>query len=163
MNIFLGLIGVHEFFFILIFPCTNIFFVLCPPPHKFSNGPSLSHFSFFFCTKIRVYTTQSLQKRENRHLYLCKISMEKKNWKGITVIWSGRNWVKEPLQHKTLHVENSTRPPNHMNSVKQYQAWACTDQTLTESTEQRCSLLVKKCIQLFSLIKCYPNIFLMSF
>ena len=121
MNIFLGLIGVHEFFFILIFPCTNIFFVLCPPPHKFSNGPSLSHFIFFFfCTKIRVYTTQSLQKRENRHLYLCKISMEKKNWKGITVILSGRNWVKEPLWHKTLHVENSTRPPNHMNSVEQY-------------------------------------------
>ena len=64
--------------------------------------------------------TQSLQKRENRHLYLCKISMEKKNWKGITVIWSGRNWVKEPLWHKTLHVENSTRPPNHMNSIEQY-------------------------------------------
>ena len=43
---FLGLIGVHEFFFHLIFPCANIFFVLRPsphppPPHKFSNGPSL--------------------------------------------------------------------------------------------------------------------------
>ena len=29
---FLGLIGVHEFFFHLIFPCANIFFVLHPPP-----------------------------------------------------------------------------------------------------------------------------------
>ena len=42
MNIFLGLIGVHNFFFHLIFPCANIFFVLRPHPHKFSNGPSLS-------------------------------------------------------------------------------------------------------------------------
>ena len=44
MNIFLGLIGVHEFFFHLIFPCANIFFVLRlpPPPHKFSNGPSFN-------------------------------------------------------------------------------------------------------------------------
>ena len=33
MNIFLGLIGVHEFFFHLIFPCANIFFVFRPPPH----------------------------------------------------------------------------------------------------------------------------------
>ena len=28
-------------FFHLIFPCANFFFVLRPPPHKFSNGPSL--------------------------------------------------------------------------------------------------------------------------
>ena len=42
------LIGVHEFFFHWIFPCTNIFFYfarqpLPPPPlpNKFSNGPSL--------------------------------------------------------------------------------------------------------------------------
>ena len=39
---FLGLIGVQEFFSILIFPCANFFFVLRPPPHKFSNGPSLT-------------------------------------------------------------------------------------------------------------------------
>ena len=32
MNIFLGLIGVHEIFFHLIFRCANIFFVLRPPP-----------------------------------------------------------------------------------------------------------------------------------
>ena len=103
MNIFLGLIGVHEFFFILIFPCTNIFFVLCPPPpHKFSNGPSLSHFSFFFCTKIRVYTTQSLQKRENRHLYLCKISMEKKKLEGD---YSNLEWKK--LGERTLVAQNT--------------------------------------------------------
>ena len=31
-----------SFFFHLIFPCANIFFVLRPPLHKFSNGPSLS-------------------------------------------------------------------------------------------------------------------------
>ena len=30
-----------NFFFHLIFPCA-IFFVLPPPPHKFSNGPSLT-------------------------------------------------------------------------------------------------------------------------
>ena len=33
---FLGLIGVHEFVFHLIFPCANVFFVLRPhppPPH----------------------------------------------------------------------------------------------------------------------------------
>ena len=44
LNIFLGLIGVHEFFFHLIFPCANIFFGLRPllPPDKFSNGPSLN-------------------------------------------------------------------------------------------------------------------------
>ena len=29
-------------FFHLIFPCANFFFVLRPPPHKFSNGPSLT-------------------------------------------------------------------------------------------------------------------------
>ena len=33
-------------FFHLIFPCANIFFVLRPPPHKFSNGPSLSGVQF---------------------------------------------------------------------------------------------------------------------
>ena len=35
MNIFLGLIGVHEFFFRLIFPCAKIFLYLnrpLPPP-----------------------------------------------------------------------------------------------------------------------------------
>ena len=43
---FLGLIGVHEFFFHLIFPCANIFFVLHPPPpHKFSNSLSLMNCS----------------------------------------------------------------------------------------------------------------------
>ena len=43
MNIFLGLIGVHVFFFHLIFPCANIFLFFAPPPpsHEFSNGPSL--------------------------------------------------------------------------------------------------------------------------
>ena len=30
MNIFFGLIGVHEFFFHLIFPCSKFFFVLRP-------------------------------------------------------------------------------------------------------------------------------------
>ena len=43
---FLGLIGVHEFFFRLIFPCANTFFVLrlpppTPPNDKFSKSPSL--------------------------------------------------------------------------------------------------------------------------
>ena len=42
MNIFLGLIGVLEFFFIL-FSLARIFFLYFarPLPHKFSNGPSL--------------------------------------------------------------------------------------------------------------------------
>ena len=43
MNIFLGLIGVQEFFH-LIFACANFFFVLRPrppAPDKFSNDPSL--------------------------------------------------------------------------------------------------------------------------
>ena len=44
---FLGLIGVHEFFFPLNFPCTNIFFVL--RSHKFSNGPSLTFVFVCFC------------------------------------------------------------------------------------------------------------------
>ena len=41
---FLGLIGVHEIFFHLIFPCAKIFFVLRPlppPPYNFSNGRPL--------------------------------------------------------------------------------------------------------------------------
>ena len=116
MNIFLGLIGVHEFFFILIFPCTNIFFVLCPPPHTFSNGQSLGHFSFFFfCTKIRVYTTQSLQKRENRHLYLCKISMEKKKLEGD---YSNLEWKK--LGERTLVVQNTACRKLH-NTTKSHE------------------------------------------
>ena len=44
MNIFLGLIGVHEFFS-FNFPLREYFFLyfLPPhPPHKFSNGPPLS-------------------------------------------------------------------------------------------------------------------------
>ena len=32
MNVFLGLIGVHEFFFSFNFALREIFFVLCPPP-----------------------------------------------------------------------------------------------------------------------------------
>ena len=44
---FLGLIGVHEFFFFhLIFPCANIFLYFARPPphppHKFSNASSLT-------------------------------------------------------------------------------------------------------------------------
>ena len=46
MNIFLGLIGVHDFFFHVIFPCANIsFFCTSPPPspslppYIVSNGP----------------------------------------------------------------------------------------------------------------------------
>ena len=36
MNIFFGLIGVHEFFFHLIFPCSKFFFCTSPAlPHKF--------------------------------------------------------------------------------------------------------------------------------
>ena len=122
MNIFLGLIGVHEFFFILIFPCTNIFFVLCPPPYKFSNGPSLSHFIFFFFSLKSGFIRLNHCRKGKTGTYIsAKYQIwRKKNWKGVTVIWSGRNWVKEPLWHKTLHVENSTRPPNHMNSVEQY-------------------------------------------
>ena len=38
---FLGLIGVQEFFLIKISLARSFFFVLRPPPHKFSNGPSL--------------------------------------------------------------------------------------------------------------------------
>ena len=41
-------------FFHLIFPCANIFFVLRlrpPPPHKFSNGPSLN----IVCDKRTVF------------------------------------------------------------------------------------------------------------
>ena len=102
MNIFLGLIGVHEFFFILIFPCTNIFFVLCPPPISFLMVRPLVTSFFFFCTKIRVYTTQSLQKRENRHLYLCKISMEKKKLEGD---YSNLEWKK--LGERTLVAQNT--------------------------------------------------------
>ena len=44
MNIFLGLIGVHEFFFSFNFLlCEYIFFYTSPPPppHTFSHGPSL--------------------------------------------------------------------------------------------------------------------------
>ena len=42
MNIFVGLISMHDFFFHLIFPCANIFFFFArPPPHKFSSGPFL--------------------------------------------------------------------------------------------------------------------------
>ena len=43
---FLGLISVHEFFFRLIIPCANMFFVLRPgppSPHKFSNAPFLTY------------------------------------------------------------------------------------------------------------------------
>ena len=45
MNIFLGLIGVHEFFSVK-FPLREYFFLYFarpppPPPHNFSNGPSL--------------------------------------------------------------------------------------------------------------------------
>ena len=41
MNIFLGLIGVHEFFS-FNFPLREYFLCTSPPtPHKFSNGPSL--------------------------------------------------------------------------------------------------------------------------
>ena len=47
MDIFLGLIGVQELFH-LIFPFANIFFVLRrpPPPHNFSNGPSVTLIAF---------------------------------------------------------------------------------------------------------------------
>ena len=121
MNIFLGLIGVHEFFFILIFPCTNIFFVLCPPPHKFSNGPSLSHFIFFFLALKSGFIRLNHCRKGKTGTYIsAKYQWRKKKWKGITVIWSGRNWLKETLWHKTLHVGNSTRPPNHMNRVENY-------------------------------------------
>ena len=47
MNIFYGSLACMSFYH-LSFPCSNIFFVLrqppahrSPPPHKFSNGPSL--------------------------------------------------------------------------------------------------------------------------
>ena len=41
---FLVLVGVHEFFIHLFFPCTNIFlyFVHPLPSYKFSNGPFLT-------------------------------------------------------------------------------------------------------------------------
>ena len=46
MNIFLGSIGVHEYFS-FNFPLREYLFVLRPPPppppHKFSNGPSLAY------------------------------------------------------------------------------------------------------------------------
>ena len=41
MNIFLGLIGVHEFFS-FDFPLREYFFVVRPSPRKFSNGPSFN-------------------------------------------------------------------------------------------------------------------------
>ena len=47
INIFLGLIGVQEFLFHLIFPCANTFSVVRPPPPlKCSNGPSLNRKSY---------------------------------------------------------------------------------------------------------------------
>ena len=50
INMAWGYLACMNFFFHLIFPCTNFFFVLAtpspppslPPPDKFSNGPSLS-------------------------------------------------------------------------------------------------------------------------
>ena len=103
MNIFLGLIGVHEFFFILIFPCTNIFFVLCLPPHKFSNGPSLSHFSFFFALKSGFIRLNHCRKgKAGTPPYLCKISMEKKKLEGD---YSNLEWKK--LGERTLVAQNT--------------------------------------------------------
>ena len=129
-----------------------------------TDSKLFSHFSLFTVTiKSGFIRLNHCRKGKTGTCISAKYQWRKKNWKGITVIWSGRNWLKETLWHKTLHVENSTRPPNHINSVENYQAWACTDQTVTESTERRCSLLVKKCIQLFNLIKYYPDVFVMSF
>ena len=42
----------HEIFFHLIFPCANTFFVIPPPPHKFSKGPSLIRPLFDFADTI---------------------------------------------------------------------------------------------------------------
>ena len=45
-------------FFHLIFPCMNFFFVLRPPPHNFSNGPSLITFhclGFFHWTVFNLF------------------------------------------------------------------------------------------------------------
>ena len=38
---FLGLIGVHDFFFSFNFPLRKYFYCTLPPPHQFSNDPSL--------------------------------------------------------------------------------------------------------------------------
>ena len=59
MNIFLGLIGVQEFFS-FNFRLREFFFVLRPPPppHKFSNGPSLR----YCCCVCRVELAWSLTK-----------------------------------------------------------------------------------------------------
>ena len=42
LNIFLGLIGVHNFFFIQLSLARIFFLFFAPPPHKFSNVPSLT-------------------------------------------------------------------------------------------------------------------------
>ena len=72
-----------------------------------------SHFSLFSCNKIRVYTTQSLQKRENRHLYLCKISMEK-----LEGDYSNLEWKK--LGERTLVAQNTACRKLH-NTTKSHE------------------------------------------
>ena len=56
MNIF-RVNWLAKFFFHLIFPCANFFFlyVARPPPNKFSNGPSLREYPlvFFFYIEKR--------------------------------------------------------------------------------------------------------------
>ena len=49
MNIFLGLLGMNDFFH-LILPYTNVYFLLRPPSlHNFSNGPLvISKYIAFF-------------------------------------------------------------------------------------------------------------------
>ena len=42
MIIFKGYLACMIFYYYLIFPCTNFFLYFARPPHKFSNGPSLT-------------------------------------------------------------------------------------------------------------------------
>ena len=62
MNIFLGLISVREFFS-FNFPLREYFFCtlpLPPPPHKFSNGPSLNAHFYKYAKKV-VYQLDFLK------------------------------------------------------------------------------------------------------
>lgn len=59
--------------------------------------------------------TQSLQKREKRHLYLCKVSMEKKKLEGD---YSNLEWKK--LAERNLVAQNTAGRKLH-NTTKSHE------------------------------------------